>query len=180
MYAPATPEAAEWEGFGTGLSPSHEPIVLARKPPETTSDEVHAATGWRHWHSRDEIKRGGKKGLLARLRAWKKHGVRLPPPYVEVRTYRETRRALCAEVDSDTRYLVEPAVVWREDPVTPPRLVADEAGEAEFDRRRYRCWKMTQVAANVLAHGVGAIHVNACRVAGAWDPVPPKDRKSVV
>jgi len=32
--APATPEAQEWDGWGTALSPSHEPIVLARKPLE--------------------------------------------------------------------------------------------------------------------------------------------------
>lgn len=28
----ATPEAAQWEGFGTALKPGFEPIVLARKP----------------------------------------------------------------------------------------------------------------------------------------------------
>lgn len=32
LTAPATPEAQRWEGFGTSLKPSHEPIVLARKP----------------------------------------------------------------------------------------------------------------------------------------------------
>lgn len=32
IYAPATPEAAEWEGWGTALKPAFEPIVLARKP----------------------------------------------------------------------------------------------------------------------------------------------------
>ncbi len=32
VTAPATPEAARWEGFGTALKPAHEPIVLARKP----------------------------------------------------------------------------------------------------------------------------------------------------
>ena len=31
-YAPATPEAAQWQGWGTALKPAHEPIVLARKP----------------------------------------------------------------------------------------------------------------------------------------------------
>ena len=31
-YAPATPEAAEWEGWGTALKPAFEPIVVARKP----------------------------------------------------------------------------------------------------------------------------------------------------
>ena len=29
---PATPEAEQWEGFGTALKPAHEPIVMARKP----------------------------------------------------------------------------------------------------------------------------------------------------
>jgi len=32
ITAPATPEAAKWEGWGTSLKPANEPIVLARKP----------------------------------------------------------------------------------------------------------------------------------------------------
>jgi DNA modification methylase len=32
VTAPATPEAAQWEGWGTALKPGHEPIVVARKP----------------------------------------------------------------------------------------------------------------------------------------------------
>ena len=32
VTAPATAEAEVWEGWGTGLKPAHEPIVLARKP----------------------------------------------------------------------------------------------------------------------------------------------------
>jgi DNA modification methylase len=31
-YIPATPEAAQWQGWGSALKPAHEPIVLARKP----------------------------------------------------------------------------------------------------------------------------------------------------
>jgi hypothetical protein len=31
ITAPATPQAAEWEGWGTALKPAFEPIVLARK-----------------------------------------------------------------------------------------------------------------------------------------------------
>lgn len=30
--APSTPEAQQWEGWGTALKPAHEPIVVARKP----------------------------------------------------------------------------------------------------------------------------------------------------
>ncbi len=32
VTAPATPEAARWQGWGTALKPAHEPIVVARKP----------------------------------------------------------------------------------------------------------------------------------------------------
>lgn len=32
LTAPATDEAARWQGWGTALKPAHEPIVLARKP----------------------------------------------------------------------------------------------------------------------------------------------------
>jgi hypothetical protein len=34
--APATPEAQQWNGHGTALKPSHEPIVIARKPLDGT------------------------------------------------------------------------------------------------------------------------------------------------
>lgn len=32
--APATPDGARWDGWGTALKPGHEPIVVARKPLE--------------------------------------------------------------------------------------------------------------------------------------------------
>jgi hypothetical protein len=32
ITAPATPEAQQWDGWGTALKPANEPIVLARKP----------------------------------------------------------------------------------------------------------------------------------------------------
>ena len=32
ITAPSTPEAQQWEGWGTALKPAHEPIVVARKP----------------------------------------------------------------------------------------------------------------------------------------------------
>jgi hypothetical protein len=35
-YAPATPEAQQWAGWGTALKPALEPITMARKPLEGT------------------------------------------------------------------------------------------------------------------------------------------------
>jgi site-specific DNA-methyltransferase (adenine-specific) len=32
ITAPATPEAEEWDGWGTALEPAHEPIIVGRKP----------------------------------------------------------------------------------------------------------------------------------------------------
>lgn len=32
ITAPATPEAEQWQGWGTALKPAHEPICVARKP----------------------------------------------------------------------------------------------------------------------------------------------------
>jgi len=42
ITSPATPEAQEWEGWGTALKPANEPIVLARKPisEKTIADNV--------------------------------------------------------------------------------------------------------------------------------------------
>ena len=36
VTAPATPEAVQWQGWGTALKPAFEPIVVARKPPDGT------------------------------------------------------------------------------------------------------------------------------------------------
>jgi len=41
ITAPATPEAQQWQGWGTALKPAHEPAVLARKPlTGTVADNV--------------------------------------------------------------------------------------------------------------------------------------------
>ena len=42
---PASPEAQQWDGWGTQLKPAHEPIVLARKPIEGTITENVLAHG---------------------------------------------------------------------------------------------------------------------------------------
>jgi site-specific DNA-methyltransferase (adenine-specific) len=41
LTAPATPEAAQWEGWGTALKPAFEPILVCRKPLDgTVADNV--------------------------------------------------------------------------------------------------------------------------------------------
>lgn len=48
ITAPATPAAKQWSGWGTALKPSHEPIILARKPlsaPNVASNVLQWGTG---------------------------------------------------------------------------------------------------------------------------------------
>lgn len=73
--APATPEAAQWQGWGTALKPAYEPIILARKPLESTVaanvlkygtgglniDASRVATDW----ETDPTKRGWQGGYDA-------------------------------------------------------------------------------------------------------------------
>lgn len=40
ILAPATPAAQEWEGWGTALKPAVEPIVLARKPLDSSPTKL--------------------------------------------------------------------------------------------------------------------------------------------
>jgi site-specific DNA-methyltransferase (adenine-specific) len=44
ITAPATPEAIYWEGWGTALKPSHEPIVVARKPADFPLEPTNFST----------------------------------------------------------------------------------------------------------------------------------------
>src|SRR5690606_11258823 len=48
ITAPATPEAKQWEGWGTSLKPAVEPIILARKPlsePNVAANVLKWGTG---------------------------------------------------------------------------------------------------------------------------------------
>ena len=45
LTAPATPEAAQWEGWGTALKPALEPLVFARKPFRGVTYRQVLATG---------------------------------------------------------------------------------------------------------------------------------------
>ena len=59
---PVTPEAQQWEGWGTALKPAHEPVVCARKPFNTVPlgeevDRLHHLIGGLLWLSLSPAKR---------------------------------------------------------------------------------------------------------------------------
>lgn len=73
--APATPDGARWDGWGTALKPGHEPIVVARKPLEhkTFAENVlaHGTSGINVDGCRvataDKLGGGGEKQQRERL-----------------------------------------------------------------------------------------------------------------
>jgi len=59
ITAPATPEAAQWDGWGTSLKPAHEPICVARKP---LSEKTVAANVLKHGTGGVHVDAGRIKG----------------------------------------------------------------------------------------------------------------------
>lgn len=46
ILAPATPDAKQWDGYGTALKPAHEPIIVAMKPLEKGLTYAANAQKW--------------------------------------------------------------------------------------------------------------------------------------
>jgi hypothetical protein len=62
VTAPATPEAAQWQGWGTAMKPAHEPCVWARKPfnavpLSSEANRLHHLLGGLLWLSLSPAKR---------------------------------------------------------------------------------------------------------------------------
>ena len=72
ITAPATPLAKKWDGWGTNLKPSHEPIIMARKPLiGTVAENVERwgtgainVDGCRIPHNGDKLGGGGCSGSV--------------------------------------------------------------------------------------------------------------------
>src|SRR5699024_6788309 len=80
ITAPATPEAAEWDGWGTALKPAVEPIVAARKPFKLTvaANVLEHGTGALNIEaSRIE----GEPTPVNRLEEWSGCGQKVRPTY---------------------------------------------------------------------------------------------------
>lgn len=152
--APATDAAKQWEGWGTALKPGHEPIILARKPIGPVScTTLYARTGWDWWYTTSQ-QQANTPALRLKLR---KAGVRVPPPCVEGVLWTHGRKALHAGVTSHTMIEMAPVRQDRQRIEAPREL--GRTGE-----RRFRAWSTDTVAANVLAHGTGALNIEACKV----------------
>jgi len=155
VTAPATPEAIDFSGFGSGLKPAVEPILMVRKPIEpVTSDEIHDITGWDYWHSSKDV----KNTLGNRFKAWKKYNIRLPSGHVEDITLTQVgRRALHKDVESDTIFIQRSTRQDRKRPTGDTLL-------HRIDVKKYRSFKLTNTAANALKWRIGGINVDSCRV----------------
>lgn len=168
ITAPASPEAARWDGHNTAVAPKHEPVLLFRKPlAQVTSAQLYAATGWDHWHSIRDLRRPE-----AQAEAAARFGCDVPEKARVV-----TKRALHSGVTS--RVELQAGDGW--------------AVLAVRDEEPYREWSTRTVAANVLVHGcAGALPIDCplpsisggCpRIRGggfaAWCPTRPHRRPPV-
>jgi len=152
--APASPEAAHWDGFNTAVAPKHEPVLLFRKPlAQVTSEQLRGATGWDHWHSIRDLRRPE-----ARVEAAARFGCDVPEKARVV-----TKRALHSGVTS--RVELQAGDGW--------------AALAVRDEEPYREWSTRTVAANVLVHGCGGVNVDATRI-GTSKAVPASRAASQV
>lgn len=83
ITTPATPEAKQWEGWGTALKPAHEPIVLARKPlsEKTVAENVlKYGTGAINI---DDSRIAGETTPINKLEQWSGFGQKIKPKYTQ-------------------------------------------------------------------------------------------------
>ena len=80
VTAPATPEAKQWEGWGTALKPAHEPIVVARKPLDGTVANNVLAHGTGALNI-DGCRVAGKLVPINKLQNWSGFGQEIRPDY---------------------------------------------------------------------------------------------------
>lgn len=164
LTLPATPEAQAWQGYGTALKPSWEPILLIRKPLEpVTSKELRGLTGWDFWHNPTEV----KNTIKQRLKILKRYGERLPSGWLEVKVTKISRKALHEGVESDVLFTVEASKQWRGN-LTPAELLA------RVDVKKYRAWRTTANTADALKHGCGGLNIDGSRIPTNWDTDPTR------
>ena len=160
VTAPATDLGARWEGYYGGLAPKYEPLLVFAKPyAKVTSDDIHAATGWTHWHITRKLRKPHHRAEAA-----SRFGVAIPDGG---EAQQVTRKALTATAQSwvELRWrTVEPAADADAQPTKGPWQVL-----AERDRTPYKRWHATGAVPNLLVHGVGGLNIDATRVDGATD-----------
>jgi hypothetical protein len=186
LTSPSSPEGQAWQGYGTALKPAHEPILLFRKPlAKVTSEEIHQATGWKHWHNittvqkplrstlaplpTDKKKKSADKSFLDRYsseaskamayraRMWKKYGLRLPSGHREVEIVQLKRQSLAPEVETDIQLILKPLQIWREQPEFPQVL-------ATVEQKPHQAWSSQTYVAHALVYGSGTLNIDESRI----------------
>lgn len=196
---PATPEAEQWEGFHTQLSPKHEVVLLFRKPAApVTSEELRRVTEWDHWHVVTavrteearaaatarfgvEVPRNGKAQVRRRRPlhpgARESYELRWRPEHIieTTRRQRVVDCGACGEAPVDAAAKGCPTcsglfVTFREiEVVDETRTLGPWEVIASVDVGPYEPWSTDATAAIVLVRGVGALNIDATRVYTDWN-----------
>jgi site-specific DNA-methyltransferase (adenine-specific) len=153
--APATPEAQQWSGWGTALKPSHEPIVVARKPINTTVAENVLTHGTGALNI-DGCRVGTSKPPTTHNDA-KYQGMNI------AEDGRKTVSSVHSGGDERTNVGRFPANTILGHSADCQRVGDKPSHEPIVVARKPI---NTTVAENVLTHGTGALNIDGCRIAG--------------
>ena len=189
---PASPEAKQWQGWGTALKPAHEPVVVARKPLIGTVAEnilEHGVGGINIEESRvgDEhfIQEASEyepsKGVFSDVkRSAKEYNGRFPANII----FDAEAAAILNEQSGDCKTgAIEPYISDGSNSAfisdVSPRDFKQEASsggasrffkEVNFSEQEHTPIVLARkpiegtVAENVLEHGVGGINIDECRI----------------
>jgi hypothetical protein len=134
------PLAQTFEGHRGGhtLKPAHEPIYLLRKPyAEITDQQLFEATGWTFWHSKRE---------LTAKQVNDRFGLELPDSEFNYTVI--SRKSMHPKHQSDVQI-----------------FFAKEELVATVNRKPYKPWATTSIAANVIVNnGAGSIWIDGGRI----------------
>ena len=160
--AGAEPKAKQWDGFGTALKPAWEPIILAQKPIEgACSEELHAITRWRRWHTK--APKESWRGKPEEEESW--HASKC---YKICQTHGLDYWERPADEGNIERWVFERRWDALEPKAQGRHVVIGKNKRVVLSRKQYKNKQYVCDAANVLKWGCGALNIDACRI-GATD-----------
>ncbi len=162
VTAPATDAAERWDGYNTQLAPGFEHWLVGQEPIEgCTPERLREITGLDYsWTTRDvKTPKQRRKASLA----WPSLVSTLPG--ADLTDWARAVLACAAlEVLGEGRWQTRRGRSLRASHANVEQLLRDGEVKAERETSKYSGAPLKNVAANVLAHGCGALHVRACEI----------------
>lgn len=148
---PTTRHARAHDGRVGDLKPAHEPVILARAPlAAVTSEQIHQATGWDHWHFKQKRRTGSK-----------------------FRHYIDELGLQPKEEDGENFFVYESRRALHPGAETL-KLVQHADGVHVLERESYEPFTKATQTANALVYGTAGLEIDRCRV-GLFSGESPRE-----